>query len=119
SRQNKREKKSGLINYLIKHNHWSPFEHGMLTLSIKTSKAIAIQLLRHRSFTFQEFSQRYQDVTQLGEVFEPVELRKQADTNRQSSTEVFEPILKAYEIDLSGGRHDGESFDYTGSEAIK
>jgi thymidylate synthase (FAD) len=61
-----------------------------MTFEIETSKAIAIQLLRHRSFTFQEFSQRYQDVNQLGEMFEPVELRYQAANNRQSSTEPVE-----------------------------
>ena len=59
----------------------------MLTIEIKTSKAIGIQLLRHRSFTFQEFSQRYAIVENI----EPIELRKQAIDNRQSSTEVFNP----------------------------
>ena len=61
SRTDKKAKPEGLINYLIKNNHWSPFEHGFLTFEIETSKAIAIQLLRHRSNYFQEFSQRYQD----------------------------------------------------------
>lgn len=89
SRKNKKEKPEGLLNYLIKHKHWSPFEHGSITFSIKTSKAIGIQLIRHRSFTFQEFSQRYSEVTEI----EPIELRKQAEDNRQSSTEVFDPIV--------------------------
>ena len=90
SRENKKENYESLIKYLIVHKHWSPFEHSYLTFEIETSKAIAIQLLRHRSFTFQEFSQRYQDVNQLGDMFEPVELRYQAVNNRQSSTEPVE-----------------------------
>lgn len=89
SRKDKREKPEGLINYLIKHKHWSPFEHSYMTFEIETSKAIAIQLLRHRSFTFQEFSQRYQDVNLISNkgIFEPIELRWQATSNRQSSTD--------------------------------
>ena len=94
SRKDKKAKPEGLINYLINHKHFSPFEHSYLTLEISTSKAIGIQLIRHRSFTFQEFSQRYQDVNKLDEMFEPIELRKQCDDNRQSSTEVFNPTIK-------------------------
>ena len=93
-RTDKKSKPEGLINYLIKHKHWSPFEHASMTLEIETSKAIGIQLIRHRSFTFQEFSQRYQDVNLLGDMFEPIELRKQAEDNRQSSTEVFDPTIQ-------------------------
>jgi len=93
-RTDKKDKPEGLINYLIKHKHWSPFEHASMTLEIETSKAIGIQLIRHRSFTFQEFSQRYQDVNLLGDMFQPVELRKQAEDNRQSSTETFNPEIK-------------------------
>ncbi len=94
SRKDKKAKPEGLINYLINHKHFSPFEHSYLTLEINTSKAIGIQLIRHRSFTFQEFSQRYQDVNKLDEMFEPIELRKQCDDNRQSSTEVFNPTIR-------------------------
>lgn len=97
SRKDKSQSPEGLINYLVKNNHWSPFEHGFLTFEIETSKAIAIQLLRHRSNFFQEFSQRYQDVNQLdsGEgIFEDIELRRQHTNNRQSSTEVFDPFIK-------------------------
>lgn len=94
SRKDKKAKPEGLLNYLIKHKHFSPFEHSYLTLEINTSKAIGIQLIRHRSFTFQEFSQRYQDVNQLDDMFEPIELRKQCDDNRQSSSEVFDPIIR-------------------------
>ena len=90
-RTDKVEKPEGLLNYLIKHKHWSPFEHGYMSVEIETSKAIGIQLIRHRSFTFQEFSQRYQDVNLMDGMFESVELRKQAEDNRQSSTEIFNP----------------------------
>lgn len=68
-----------LIKYLIKHKHWSPFEHVSITVEIKTSRAIAAQILRHRSFTFQEFSQRYSQATEL----EPLHWRTQGKTNRQ------------------------------------
>ena len=92
-RTDKTAKPEGLIRYLVKNNHWSPFEHAHMTLEIETSRAIGAQLLRHRSFTFQEFSQRYQDVELLsdGDVpFEHVELRKQCENNRQSSTDLCE-----------------------------
>lgn len=74
-----------LLNYLIKNKHWSPFEHISFTVEIKTSRAIAAQILRHRSFVFQEFSQRYSTV----ENFEDIFFRKQAIKNRQSSTEEY------------------------------
>jgi thymidylate synthase (FAD) len=90
-REDKRGQPEGLLNYLIKHRHWSPFEHSYMTVEIDTSKAIGIQLIRHRSFTFQEFSQRYQDVNLLKDIFEPIEFRKQAEDNRQSSTTRFDP----------------------------
>ena len=75
-----------LLKFLIKHGHWSPFEMVDMTVEIKTSRAIAAQILRHRSFSFQEFSQRYSEAQCL----ENLELRKQADKNRQSSSEAFE-----------------------------
>ena len=95
SRANKSEVPEKLIQYLIKNWHWSPFEHGYITIEIETSKAIGIQLLRHRSFTFQEFSQRYQDVGKISDdgIFENVEIRRQATNNRQSSTEAFDPLI--------------------------
>jgi len=74
-----------LIKYLIENKHWSPLECVSCTFEIKTSRAIAAQILRHRSFTFQEFSQRYAKV----ENFEDIEFRLQAVENRQSSTEVI------------------------------
>jgi thymidylate synthase (FAD) len=87
-REDKTSKPEGLLNYLIEHKHWSPFEHSHMSVEIETSKAIGIQLIRHRSFTFQEFSQRYQNVELLGDMFEEIEFRKQCKDNRQSSTEV-------------------------------
>lgn len=78
-----------LIRYLVKHKHWSPFEMATITVEIKTSRAIAAQILRHRSFSFQEFSQRYSTATEITDV----EIRKQADKNRQSSTDEFDPVL--------------------------
>ena len=116
SRSDKKSKPEGLLNYLIKNKHWSPFEHGQLTFEIETSKAIGIQLIRHRSFTFQEFSQRYQDVGILDQMFEDIELRKQCTDNRQSSSEVFNPEWSEIQF---GGRHDGEEFTQNGNRAIE
>jgi len=78
-----------LLGFLIKHKHWSPFELVSMCVEIKTSRAIAAQILRHRSFSFQEFSQRYS----LAQKLEPLELREQAEKNRQSSTDVTDPTL--------------------------
>ena len=86
------EKYSGLLKYCIKHNHWSVFEQSSMSLEIETSRAIAAQILRHRSFTFQEFSQRYAASTALGD-FDLPELRKQDTKNRQNSTNDLEPEL--------------------------
>ena len=93
-RTDKKAKPEGLINYLIKHKHWSPFEHASMTLEIDTSKAIGIQLIRHRSFTFQEFSQRYADTNLLTEYIPVPELRRQDTKNRQNSTDDLEGYLK-------------------------
>ena len=78
-----------LLKFLIKHKHWSPFELASMCVEIKTSRAIAAQILRHRSFSFQEFSQRYSKAQEL----EFLELREQAEKNRQSSKDVIDPIL--------------------------
>jgi thymidylate synthase (FAD) len=72
-----------LIKYLIEHAHWSPFEMVSMCVEVKTSRAIAAQILRHRSFSFQEFSQRYSTATEL----ERIELRRQGKTNRQVGDE--------------------------------
>lgn len=99
SRKDKKEDYEKLVRYLIDHGHWSPFEHSFMTLEIETSKAIAIQLIRHRSFTFQEFSQRYQDVSSIdSNMFEDVVLRKQAESNRQSSIEEIEESSQLYTL---------------------
>lgn len=88
-----KENPEKLIRYLIAHKHWSPFEHTFFTFKIRTSRAIGRELLRHRSFTFQELSQRYEPVLEM----EPVELRKQADKNRQAS---MGDVIKFGEEDL-------------------
>ena len=75
---------SGLLKYCIKHNHWSVFEQSTMTLEIETTRGIAAQILRHRSFTFQEFSQRYADTNLLGTIPLP-DLRSQDSKNRQNS----------------------------------
>lgn len=75
-----------LLKYLIKHKHWSPFEQVSVTFEIETSRAIAAQILRHRSFCFQEFSQRYSESLNL----ESFNIRKQAEKNRQSSTDILD-----------------------------
>ena len=84
------EKYAGLLKYCIKHNHWSVFEQSSMTLEIETTRAIAAQILRHRSFTYQEFSQRYADSNLLGEVELP-ELRRQDTKNRQNSIDDLDP----------------------------
>jgi len=89
-----------LIRYCIKHGHWSVFEHAHMTLEITTSLAIATQILRHRSFTFQQLSARYQNPFDVGLAFETLHFRKQSDKNRQSSVEPLnaEEFRQAYEI---------------------
>ena len=87
------EKFAGLLKYCIKHNHWSVFEQSSMTLEIETTRAIAAQILRHRSCTFQEFSQRYADSTKLGEIPIP-ELRRQDEKNRQNSTNDLDEFVK-------------------------
>ena len=84
------DKFSGLLRYCIKHQHWSVFEQSSMTLEIETTRAIAAQLLRHRSFTFQEFSQRYASTSELKEIELP-ELRRQDLKNRQNSTDDLDP----------------------------
>ena len=78
-----------LLKFLIKHKHWSPFELANMCVEIKTSRAIAAQILRHRSFSFQEFSQRYSEATEM----EPLELRSPADKNRQSSSNTIDDVV--------------------------
>ena len=87
------QKYAGLLKYCIKHNHWSVFEQSSMTLEIETTRAIAAQILRHRSFTFQEFSQRYADSTKLGTIPIP-DYRKQDLKNRQNSTDDLDQFVK-------------------------
>ncbi len=88
----------GLVKYLIKNHHWSPFEMVQIVLEINTTRDIARQILRHRSFSFQEFSQRYADASQLG--FEKREARLQDLKNRQNSVDMNEDsaIAKAWQV---------------------
>ncbi len=84
-----------LIKYLIKHKHWSPLEMVSATMEIETTRDIARQLLRHRSFSFQEFSQRYADPADMDGVFETSEARLQDTKNRQNSIETDDAELQA------------------------
>ena len=85
------EKFSGLLKYCIKHQHWSIFEQAFMTLELNTTRGIAAQVLRHRSFTYQEFSQRYADVNWLDAGIPIPELRRQDEKNRQNSIDDIDP----------------------------
>lgn len=85
---------SGLLKYCIKHQHWSIFEQAFLTVEINTTRGIAAQILRHRSFTYQEFSQRYADTNLLNNIIPLPELRRQDDKNRQNSIDDLPDYLK-------------------------
>jgi thymidylate synthase (FAD) len=84
-----------LLKYCIDHQHWSIFEMAFLTLEINTTRGLAAQILRHRSFTFQEFSQRYADTTLLAEDIPLFELRSQDHKNRQNSIDDVSPEIKS------------------------
>ena len=86
------DKFAGLLKYCIKHGHWSVFEQAFMTIEINTTRGIAAQILRHRSFTYQEFSQRYADSNLLGDIELP-ELRRQDDKNRQNSIDDLDPEM--------------------------
>ena len=89
----------GLLKYCIKHGHWSVFEQAYMTLEIETSRAIAAQILRHRSFTYQEFSQRYADSSLLADEIPLPKLRRQDTKNRQNSIDDIDPFVRQkYEI---------------------
>ena len=87
-------KVAGLLGYCIKHQHWSVFEQAHMTLEIETTRGIAAQILRHRSFTYQEFSQRYANTNMLGKIDVP-DLRSQDDKNRQNSIDDIPQAQKA------------------------
>lgn len=106
NREDKFESPEGLLSYCIRNNHWSILETASMTFEITTSMPIAEQLIRHRSFTFQKLSGRY---TEMNE-FEPIVLRRQAEKNRQSSTEEFNPILPEYDYShLNGEYYDRQA----------
>ena len=88
------EKFSGLLKYCVKHQHWSIFEQAYMTLEINTTRGVAAQVLRHRSFTYQEFSQRYADSSLLAEEIPLPELRRQDTKNRQNSIDDIDPFVR-------------------------
>jgi len=90
---------AGLLKYCIKHQHWSIFEQAFMTLEIETTRGIAAQILRHRSFTFQEFSQRYADTSLISDYIPVPDLRRQDTKNRQNSIDDFSENEK---LDLQG-----------------
>ena len=94
----------GLLKYCIKHGHWSVFEQAFMTLEINTTRAIAAQVLRHRSFTYQEFSQRYADSSLLADSIPLPELRRQDEKNRQNSIDDIDEFTKQ-EFDIKMQRH--------------
>ena len=87
------DKFAGLLKYCIKHGHWSVFEQAFMTVEINTTRGLAAQILRHRSFTYQEFSQRYADSSLLGDSIPLPELRRQDDKNRQNSIDDLDPEM--------------------------
>ncbi len=92
---------AGLLKYCIEHGHWSVFEQAHMTVEINTTRGLAAQILRHRSFTFQEFSQRYADSSLLDDIIPIPELRRQDTKNRQNSTDDLDPRLTHdYEIGI-------------------
>ena len=93
------DKFAGLLSYCIKHGHWSVFEQAYMTLEINTTRGLAAQILRHRSFTYQEFSQRYADANLLSEKIPLPKLRRQDTKNRQNSTDDVDPyVVQKYDI---------------------
>ena len=104
------DKFSGLLKYCIKHQHWSIFEQASMTLEINTTRGIAAQILRHRSFTYQEFSQRYADSSLLADDIPLPELRRQDTKNRQNSIDDIDPFTRQrYEILIQ--KHFREAMD--------
>ena len=103
-------KVAGLLKYCIKHQHWSVFEQAHMTLEIETTRGIAAQVLRHRSFTFQEFSQRYADVSYIRENIPLPDLRRQDDKNRQNSIDDLDSS-KVQELNKEMREHFDKSID--------
>ena len=103
-------KVAGLLKYCINHQHWSVFEQAHMTLEIETTRAIAAQILRHRSFTFQEFSQRYADSSMLSTNVPMFDLRRQDDKNRQNSIDDVDPFLRQ-ELEIAIEKYFNEGMD--------
>lgn len=103
-------KVAGLLKYCVKHNHWSVFEQAFMTLEIETNRGIAAQILRHRSFTYQEFSQRYADSSMLADQIPMFDLRRQDTKNRQNSIDDVDPFLKQ-ELEITIKRHFESAMD--------
>ena len=97
-----------LLGYCIKHNHWSVFEQAFMTLELETTRGVAAQVLRHRSFTYQEFSQRYADSSMLAETIPMFDLRRQDTKNRQNSIDDIDPFVKQ-EFEIKIRRHFDEA----------
>ena len=103
-------KVAGLLKYCVKHQHWSVFEQAYMTLEIETNRGIAAQILRHRSFTYQEFSQRYADSSMLADEIPMFDLRRQDTKNRQNSIDDVDPFLKQ-ELEITIQRHFKSGMD--------
>ena len=97
-----------LLGYCIKHNHWSVFEQSFMTLEIETTRGLAAQILRHRSFTYQEFSQRYADSSMLADQVPMFDMRRQDTKNRQNSIDDIDPFIKQ-EFEIKIRRHFDEA----------
>ena len=97
-----------LLGYCIKHNHWSVFEQAFMTLEIETTRGLAAQVLRHRSFTYQEFSQRYADSSLLADQIPMFDLRRQDTKNRQNSIDDIDDYVKQ-EFEIKIRRHFDEA----------
>ena len=97
-----------LLGYCIKHNHWSVFEQAFMTLELETTRGVAAQVLRHRSFTYQEFSQRYADSSMLADQIPMFDLRRQDTKNRQNSIDDIDPFVKQ-EFEIRIRRHFDEA----------
>ena len=102
------DKFAGLLKYCIKHGHWSVFEQAFMTVEINTTRGLAAQILRHRSFTYQEFSQRYADSSLLGDSIPLPQLRRQDTKNRQNSIDDIDPLMQQdFEIKMQRHFVDG------------
>ena len=101
-------KVAGLLKYCVNHQHWSVFEQAFMTLEIETTRGLAAQCLRHRSFTYQEFSQRYADSSLLADEIPMIDLRRQDTKNRQNTIDDIDPFVKQeFEIKIKKHFEEG------------